>query len=392
MISVTKYVGVCLFSLLVFLPTAQAELTQQEQLGKFLFFDETLSEPDGQSCASCHAPDAGFADPDTYLPVSEGVIPGLFGDRNSPAAAYASFFPDFSYNNGVAIGGQFWDGRAANVVEQAKGPFLNPVEMANPDKETVIRDILLSDYRDLFEELCSPVEDIDAAYDCTAEAIGAYEGSSEVNTFTSKFDYVMAGKARFTRQERRGMMLFNRKARCAQCHTTGRMMGMGRGGRGGNNSGPVLFTDFRYHNLGLPKNTEYPYDQFEEKTDLGLGGFLNDASQNGKFKTPHLRNIALTPPYMHNGVLKTLKDVVHFYNTRDVSDQWDAPEVSENMERRLLGNLGLSDAEEDAIVAFMMTFTDGYVPEDNVDTGNGGNGNGNGRGGRGNGPRFHGGR
>ena len=386
MISLKRSISVCLLSFLVFFPAAKAELTQFEQLGKLLYFDETLSEPDGQSCASCHTPEAGWADPDTHLPVSEGVIPGLFGDRNSPAAAYAAFFPDFSYENGVAVGGQFWDGRAANVVEQAKGPFLNPVEMANPNKATVIRDILISDYSDLFEELCGSAEDIDAAYDCTAEAIGAFEASSEVNTFSSKFDAVMAGKAQFTRQERRGMMLFHRKGKCAQCHTAGRGMGMGRGGRGAN-TGPVLFTDFKYHNLGLPKNTEYPYDQFEEKTDLGLGGVLGDASQNGKFKTPHLRNIALTPPYMHNGVLKTLKEVVHFYNTRDVSDQWGDPEVSDNMERRLLGNLGLSDSQEDAIVAFMMTFTDGYVPEENVN-----NSNGTGRGNRGNGPRFHGGR
>ncbi len=358
-----KYIT--LISMLV-APLAQAELTTQELLGKKLFFDETLSEPDGQSCASCHDPAAGFADPDTHLPVSEGVIPGLFGGRNSPSAAYAKFFPEFSYTNGIAIGGQFWDGRAANLTEQAKGPFLNPVEMANPDKETVIADIQASDYIELFEEVCGPVGDIDAAYNCTAEAIAAYEKSSEVNPFTSKFDYVMAGEARFTRQERRGMRLFNRKAKCGQCHLMGGMRGgMGRMGRGGGSgSSEILFTDFLYHNLGLPKNTEFPFDQQPAGTvDLGLGAILNVASENGKFKTPHLRNIALTPPYMHNGVLKTLKEVVHFYNTRDIPGMWDSPEVPENMETRRMGNLGLTDSEEDAIVAFMMTFTDGYVPD-----------------------------
>ncbi len=369
-----RYAAACLFFLFsAGFSSAQAELTEQQTLGKLLFFDERLSEPDGQSCASCHHPDAGFADPDTHLPVSEGVIPGRFGGRNSPAAAYAVFFPEFSYTDGVAIGGQFWDGRAANLTEQAKGPFLNPVEMANPDKATVIADIQSSSYIELFEKVCGPVTDIDAAYDCTAEAIAAYEGSSELNQFTSKFDMVMAGKARFTRQERRGRMLFNGRARCSQCHLSGGMMGMGGGrgmGMGGSSSEPILFTDFRYHNLGLPKNTEYPLEQ--QPIDRGLGGELGIAAENGKFKTPHLRNIALTPPYMHNGVLKTLKEVVHFYNTRDIPGLWNPPEVPENMETRRMGNLGLSSRDEDAIVAFMMTFTDGYVPESSDAGDNGG--------------------
>ena len=362
-----RYIAACLLLFLgFFFSTAQAELTSQELLGKLLYFDESLSEPDGQSCASCHDPSAGFADPDTDLPVSEGVIPGRFGGRNSPSAAYAVFFPEFSYTNGIAIGGQFWDGRAANLTEQAKGPFLNPVEMNNPDKASVIADIQASSYIDLFEQVCGPIDDIDAAYDCTAEAIAAFEGSDELNKFTSKFDLVMAGLARFTRQERRGWRLFNSRARCSQCHLTGHMMGMGgmhgMGGMGGM-GGPILFTDFRYHNLGLPKNTEYPLNQQpEDMIDLGLGAILGVSSENGKFKTPHLRNIALTPPYMHNGILKTLKEVVHFYNTRDIPGLWNPPEVSENIETRLLGNLGLSSRDEDAIVAFMLTLTDGYTP------------------------------
>ncbi len=362
-----KFIALCASALIgVYGSAVQAELSPQQLLGKFLFFDEDLSEPAGQSCASCHHPDAGFADPDTHLPVSEGVIPGRFGGRNSPSAAYAVFFPEFSYINNVAIGGQFWDGRAANLTEQAKGPFLNPVEMNNPNKATVIADIQASSYVGLFEQVCGPIVDIDAAYDCTAEAIAAYEGTDELNKFTSKFDLVMAGQARFTRQERRGRMLFNGRALCSQCHLSGGMMGRGgMGGMGGmgGSSDPVLFTDFRYHNLGLPKNTEYPLDQQPANSvDLGLGGVLGVASENGKFKTPHLRNIAMTPPFMHNGLLKTLKEVVHFYNTRDIPGLWNPPEVAENVETRLLGDLGLTSSEEDAIVAFMLTFTDGYTP------------------------------
>jgi cytochrome c peroxidase len=359
-------IALCFYGLFgLSMSTAQAALTSQERLGKMMFFDENLSEPNGQSCASCHHPDAGFADPDTHLPVSEGVILGLFGGRNSPSAAYAKFFPEFSYNNSVAIGGQFWDGRAANLTEQAKGPFLNPVEMANPDKATVIADINASSYIGLFNQICGSTYDIDAAYNCVAESIAAYEKTEEVSPFTSKFDAVMAGQAQFTRLERQGRMLFNGRAKCSQCHTDNRGMGrMNRNNTTPSNT-PVLFTDFKYYNLGLPKNNEYPLNLQPSSIDLGLGGVLNVAAENGKFKTPHLRNIENTPPYMHNGLLKTLKEVVHFYNTRDIPGLWDAPEVSDNMETRRLGNLRLNSRQEDAIVAYMMTFSDGYIPSSN---------------------------
>ena len=349
-------------------PSAGAALTAQQQLGKLIYFDTHLSEPAGQACASCHTPGAGFADPDHSLPVSEGVIPGRYGSRNAPTAAYASFSPKFSYSsrNG-AVGGQFWDGRAATLADQAKGPFLNPVEMNNPDKAAVITKIQSSTYAALFEQVygAGALNDVDTAYNQTADAIAAFEATAELNKFSSKFDAVRAGKARFTMQEARGQMLFNEKGKCSVCHVAGGMMsggmrgGMG-GGMGGGSSGPVLFTDFKYHNLGLPKNTEFPLAS--NPVDLGLGGILKINSENGKFKTSDLRNVALTGPYMHNGLLKSLKDVVHFYNTRDIPGLWPAPEVSQNVEREHVGNLGLSSAEEDAIVAFLLTLTDGYTP------------------------------
>ena len=318
-----------------------------------------MSEPAGQSCTSCHDPSTGFADPDQNLPVSENVIADRFGNRNAPSAAYAVFFPPFSYVNNVAIGGQFWDGRAADLTEQAKGPFLNPVEMNNPDKAAVIGKIQVSSYAGLFEQVygAGALDNVETAYHQMAQAIADFEGSNELNKFTSKFDRVQAGLAQFTREERQGQMLFNGRANCSQCHTAGRMT-MGRA-KGNPNRGPVLFTDFLYHNLGLPKNTEYPFSLQDPNTiDLGLGAILNVPAENGKFKTPHLRNIALTAPYMHNGVLKTLKEVVHFYNTRDIPGLWPAPEVPQNVNTTLLGNLGLSDAQENAIVAFLMTLTD----------------------------------
>lgn len=316
-----------------------------------MYFDTNLSEPAGQSCASCHHPTAGFADPDQGLPVSEGVIPGRFGNRNSPSASYALFYPKF--NPKKTIGGQFWDGRAANLVEQAKGPFLNPVEMNNPDKATVVAKVAAAAYAPLFEQEFGPdaFTDVETAYHNIAVAIAEYEASSEVNQFSSKFDAVQAGLAEFTPLEAEGESLYSGRGKCAHCHAD-----KSTGGK------PVLMTDFDFHNLGLPANTEYPFNTFPPSVDLGLGGFTGEPKDNGKFKTPHLRNIAETAPYMHNGVLKTLKEVVHFYNTRDIPGEWPPPEVEDNISSSFLGDLGLTDAEEDAIVAYMMTFSDGYQP------------------------------
>ena len=346
--------------------------TSQEQLGDFLYNDLELSEPAGQGCVTCHDPNFGFVDPvnvTTGTPVSEGVVPGRFGNRNSPSAGYAALTPLFTLKSGIQ-GGQFWDGRAADLAAQARGPFLNPVEMNNTTRGQVIGKIATRPYANLFEQVCGPnafaSENVDASYVCMSEAIAAFEGTELFSPFTSKFDAVEAGLAKFTSQEEQGRALFSGNAKCAHCHTVK---------VGGNKR--VVFTDFKYHNIGLPENRDIFELVGAPFTDLGLGGFLNDPKQDGKFKNPHLRNIELTPPYMHNGVLASLKQVVHFYNTRDVLDVcdpalgnkdpgfgvtcWPAPEIPETMDSSFLGDLNLTDAEEDAIVAFMRTFTDGYM-------------------------------
>ncbi|OGP11325.1 MAG: hypothetical protein A3G39_07680 [Deltaproteobacteria bacterium RIFCSPLOWO2_12_FULL_43_16] len=345
-------------------------LTPQQQLGKDVFFDVNLSEPAGQSCASCHDPAVGFTDPDKNLPVSEGVIPGRFGTRNSPSAAYAVFFPTFTPKGGIH-GGQFWDGRAADLTEQAKGPFLNPVEMNNTSRAQVIAKIALATYASLFEQVCGPnafnLANTDTSYNCMAASIAAFEGTSALNKFTSKFDAYLSGLYTLTPQENMGRRLFSGSGKCAHCHD--------------DNGRPVVFTDFKFHNIGLPTNREYPFSLLNPiPIDLGLGvnPFVMDHREDGKFKTTHLRNVELTSPYMHNGVLKTLKQVVHFYNTRDIlapcapalgnldpgfgTTCWPAPEIPQTMDSSFVGNLGLTDAEEDAVIAFMLTFTDGYLP------------------------------
>ena len=160
---------------------AQTAPTPLEELGGFLYFDEDLFEPSGQAGASCHDPETGFADPDSDLPVSEGVIPGLFGGRNSPISAYAMYAPLFYFDEeeGLWIGGQFWDGRATGDVlgdplaDQALGPFLNPVEMANTSKSQVIADVAASEYADLFEQVwgAGALGNVEMAYDQVALSI-----------------------------------------------------------------------------------------------------------------------------------------------------------------------------------------------------------------------------
>lgn len=342
---------------------AAVELTAKQQLGKKLFNDTNLSTPPGQACADCHAPQAGFAEPKTENPTSQGIHPDRFGNRNDLPAAYAGFSPEFRYDKEKKeyIGGTFWDGRAANLVEQAKGPFLNQLEMANPDKKAVVDQVSKAEYVNLFKEIygADALQDVEKAYNFIADAIADYEKSKELNRFDSKFDLYLAGKAALTEQEKSGLALYEDKDKgnCATCHTS----------KPGPNGVPPVFSDYTYKNLGVPKNAEnsfyYLSGDFNPAgvsyVDLGLGAIVKKPEENGKFRVPSLRNVEVTGPYMHNGVFKTLHQVVSFYNTRDIGP-WDEPEVPQNVNKKDMGTLGLTEQEIDDIVAFLKTLTDGY--------------------------------
>ena len=232
-------------------------------------------------------------------------------------------------------------------------------------------------------------------FDRIAEAIAAFESFPDASPFSSKYDFVMAGNAAFTPEEKRGYELFRSAAvHCNECH------------RDGGPGEEPLFTDFTASNLGLPSNPSVPFygeseaDQFgytanpagRRFLDPGVGGFLAGPlnpdrewaamakSFMGRYKTPSLRNVDMRPradfvkAYMHNGYLKSLKEVVHFYNTRDTLARcgqgdpgekvtcWPSPENPATMNRRQLGDLKLTDKEEDMLVAFLKTLTDGYQP------------------------------
>lgn len=364
---------------LILLPAClfAADLSPLEQLGKQIFFDEKLSTPAGQACASCHAPEVGFTGPDSEINRTSGVYPGAapgaFGNRKPPSAAYASFGPKREYNakDETWVGGQFWDGRMDDLVQQAKGPFLNPLEMNNASAEEVVEKVRGSKYRSLFEKVYGAKVLNDAGaeevFDLIARAIAAYESSREVNAFSSKYDYFLAGRVSLTPQEGRGLQLFAGKANCSACHPHQR----------GDDGSPPLFTDFTYDNVGTPRNPANPFYRADPQVnpdgvhyrDLGLGAVLKDPTQLGKVKVPTLRNVAKKPnpqfvkSYLHNGSFKSLKDVVRFYNLRDkLPGEFGAPEVEENVNREELGKLGLTDAEENDLVAFLETLSDGFQP------------------------------
>ena len=372
------------------------DLTPMEELGKNLFFDK-ISHPDSMSCAACHSPKVGWTGPvggiNRHGAVYKGAVPQRFGNRKPPSAAYATFSPVFHYDEdeGVFVGGNFWDGRATGetlgnpAADQALRPFLNPVEQNNPSKASVLQQVAGSKYAQLWEPVWGEplryetAEEIENNYDRIGLAIASYENSDEVNPFSSKYDHYLRGKVELTSRERLGLAIFNRRGNCAACHPSS---------PGPNGESP-LFTDFTYENLGVPKNPENPFYEMDEVllddgtpinpagadwVDPGLGGFLATqaefahlAEENlGKHKVPTLRNVALAAgngfpkAYMHNGVFKSLEEVVHFYNTRDVED-WPDPEVAQNVNVDELGNLGLTADDEEAIVAFLRTLSDGFA-------------------------------
>jgi cytochrome c peroxidase len=364
--------------LLVPLPAPAAD--EAAALGRLLFFDAGLSEPAGQSCASCHAPARAFTDPDTSRPTSKGVDPRRFGNRNSPTAMYMAFSPAFHFDEkeGHYVGGQFWDGRAATLEEQAKAPFLDPLEMANPDKRAVVQKVRRAAYAGLFEQVYGKgaLDDVDRAFERIAAALAAYERGPELRPFNSKYDAWLAGKAKLSKQELRGLKLYEdeKKGNCAACHPS----------RRGPKGEPPLFTDFTYDNLGVPRHPDNPFYGQDKAhnpdgarfVDRGLGAAVKQPAEDGKFKVPTLRNIARTAPYMHNGYFTTLRGVVAFYNDRDARKRcpqelpeaeanrrkcWPAPEVAANVNTEELGRLGLSEREVDDIVAFLRTLDDGYV-------------------------------
>ena len=338
-------------------------LQDKVQIGKALFNMASLSEPGGQSCASCHQPSIAFVDPRQDSPTSEGAVVGRFGKRQAPTLAYMAFSPKFHFDATEQdyIGGQFWDGRAADLKDQVHFPILNIAEMNNTTKTAVITKIAASSLANSLKQLYGSTlfDNTDRAFDAIADAIAAFEASPQFSPFTSKYDAYLKGSVTLTATEARGLALYKGKAKCANCHPSDP----------GADGTPPLFTDFTYDNIGLPQNTQNRFLVMPSQinpdgasfVDTGLMQTTKRTEDAGRMKVPTLRNVAITPPYFHNGVFKTLEQAVQFYNKRDIVGAFLPPELPNTMNREELGDLKLTDTEVAEIVAFLKTLTDGYA-------------------------------
>jgi len=373
----------------------EAGLAPRELLGKRIFEDKLLSEPAGLSCASCHDPAKAFQgnNGSPIAALARGSRPDALGTRKTPTLSYVSFSPRFHFMKKkdeetgetelVPIGGQFWDGRADDLVAQVEGPLVNPREMNNPSRAAVVDKIKTGPYADLARRLYGEkIFESDGAFEKLARAVAAYESTERFHPFSSKFDDFLRGREKLTAEEARGFALFKdkKKGNCLACHV---------GEEKSRRPQDWLFTDFSYDALGAPRNAAIPDNKDAAHVDLGLckrDGLAKFAPKGfdveslcGQFKAPTLRNIAVTGPYLHNGVFSSLRDVVAFYATRDTDPaRWypkkdgatakydDLPEkfhdnvnVKEVPYDRKPGETPrLDEAEIDAIVAFLHTLTD----------------------------------
>ena len=429
-----------------------------EQLGKDMLYDDTMSDPVGYACATCHAPTTGFTSGlESIVNLrggpQPGVVPGRFGPRKPQSYGYAAFSPEGPYydtQNAVYIGGNFWDGRAYDTSVQAQGPPINPDEMANTPAGTapnqypplLVQKLMHRPYTPLIKKIYG--KDVFTKYtprqifEIWGEAIAAFEASGEVCQFSSKYDASKDGTPAqnlytLSASEENGRQLYFGKAQCFACHSSLSLPGVQV-----ETQGKDTFTMYCFANIGVPKNPGNPYyeetDPVSNPTgynplgrnfvDYGLGGnavggldgtkFFNNTPGDipqfrGLFQTPTTRNVDVRPDptfvkaYMHNGVLKSLEQVVHFYNTRNLTTQpgevinftqpnpyanlvgaplWPMPEVIDNLQNAAgytpaqaaaagttgvtatngqVGHLGLTASEEADLVNFLKILSDGYT-------------------------------
>jgi cytochrome c peroxidase len=289
-------------------PSTNLNYESKIKLGEQLYFDGRLSKNNQVSCAFCHTPGVGFADP---RQTSIGVG-GKRGGRQAPTVYNTAFNPV-----------QFWDGRAGSLEEQAIGPIANPVEMAETHENVVKKLSKLKGYRDQFQLVFGTGVNIQGI----AEAIAAYERT--ILSTNSPFDkYVQGDEKAMSPEAIRGMALFKGKARCMLCH-----------------NGPN-FTDNQFHNLGVPQVGPM-------KEDLGRFYVTRRTEDIGAFKTPTLRSIIETSPYMHDGAFQTLEEVIDFLNKGGEANSHLSP---------LMKPLNLNETEKGDLLAFLQALTGEEIP------------------------------
>ncbi|MES2102976.1 MAG: cytochrome c peroxidase [Pseudomonadota bacterium] len=351
-------------------------------LGRKLFFDGSLSEPRGTSCAACHVPAKAYSgNHGSSLGVALGSKPGSMGTRNTPSLLYLRYAPPrFFYQDDDALlptpfGGFFADGRADTLAEQAMEPLLNPLEMNNRDTRQISGKLQRGYGAEMRELFGATIFDQSAqAASAAGRALEAYLRNEELSPFSSRYDDHIRGKASLNQAELRGLKLFKDtdKGNCASCHKFNETS---------SNPARSLFTDFSYDAIAAPRNHQIPANRKPGHYDNGLceTAFKLKWQDPGQwcayFKTPSLRNVAVRDNYMHNGVFTSLRDVVKFYATRATSpkDWYKSGVKFEDVPVQYRGNVNvnsvpynrpegskpaLNDEEVDYIVAFLKALTD----------------------------------
>lgn len=340
----------------------------KEELGQILFFDKNLSNNRTQACATCHNPNSGFTDNrdnGVSKMASMGDDNKSIGDREAPTASYAKFSPNFHFDEKKQkfIGGQFWDGRASTLEDQAGGPPLNPAEMGMTSKKEIINrikenELYVNSFKTLFGN--DILENDEKAYSALTQVIASFERTDEFSPFDSKYDRYLKGEYDLTPLEDLGKSIFfsNNNNSCASCHVL----------KGEDEKGET-FTNYEFHNIGTPENKTLRAKNGAKDLDKGLlnNPAVKDEKQMGKYKVPTLRNVVVTAPYMHNGVFSDLKTVIEFYDKYNNKERtinpetgkiWDEPEVKDTISTKELKAKELSDRKIEAIVAFLKLLTD----------------------------------
>lgn len=330
---------------------AAADPIQQARaaaVGREIFLDTGLSNPTGQSCMSCHLPESAFADP---RPVSPGAVTGQEGRRNTPSLMYAALIPNFAQEDileetGEQIwvwqGGLFQDGSSRTLHEQVQRPFFDHAEMNVGTPADLAAKLRKTAYG---ERLREGMPETDWANDEKVNqrayrALVEFLKEPMFRPFDARIDdYLTGNRSALSEAERRGLETFKTKAKCADCHLLIP------------SAWPKpLLSDYGYDNLGAPSRGA---------KDPGLGGHTGVAEESGQFRAPSLRNVALTAPYLHNGSLATLREVMEFYNKRDIEpERWGTTDFPETVNREDAGDLKLTEQEIDDLVALMDAFTD----------------------------------
>lgn len=376
---------------------ALPSIDRMQALGRRIFFDKSLSASGQLSCASCHDPAFAYGPPNALDVQMGGPALDQMGNRAAPSLRYKERMPAFSEHffdedkpTGIdqgPTGGYGWDGHFSTPHIQAGLPVLASNEMANSSAGIVAAKLRQADYAPLFRQTFgqNALDDDVKAFKWMTLALEYFQrDASEFYPYSSKYDAYLRGQVALSDQEQRGLKVFNdpEKGNCAICHVSTR----GRAGA------MPDFTDFGLVAVGVPRNMHLSINQNPAFYDLGLcGPYRDDLSKHpeycGAFRTPSLRNVALRKSFFHNGVFHDLRQVLEFYATRDTDPARWYPRIQSGphqgevdiyndlppayrknvnqdapFSRNSAGQVRLSEADIDDIMAFMNTLTDGYTP------------------------------